>query len=161
MSDSDYANFLHYCTEFFLDANLWRKDRKGEHKLVIPEDRHMFILTTAHDNTGHHGYFATCTLITLHYWWPFIRNDITWFIKTCHLCQIGKTQNVLILPVVATPAPLFAKIYVNTMQMPPSSGYKFIVQGCCSVVHWPEFDMLGNENARAIREWLLKCFIYR
>jgi len=47
------------------------------------------------------------------------------------------------------------------MHMPPSSGYKFIVQGRCSVVHWPEFDMLRNENARAIGEWLLKCFIYR
>jgi hypothetical protein len=47
------------------------------------------------------------------------------------------------------------------MHMPPSSGYKYIVQGRCSVVHWPEFDMLRNENARAIGEWLLKCFIYR
>lgn len=162
MSDADYPTFLRYCTEFFLDADrLWRKDRKGEHKLVIPQDRRMFILTTAHDDSGHHGYFATHALITLRYWWPLIGNDIAWFVKTCHLCQIRKTQNVLIPPVVATPAPLFAKIYVDTMHMPPSSGYKYIVQGRCSVVHWPEFDMLRNENARAIGEWLLKCFIYR
>ena len=88
-------------------------------------------------------------------------NDIAWFVKTCHICQTRKTQNVLIPPVVATPAPLFAKIYVDTMHLPPSSGFKFIVQGRCSVVHYPEFDMLRNENAKAIGEWLLKSFIYR
>jgi hypothetical protein len=88
-------------------------------------------------------------------------NNIAWFVKTCHICQTGKTQNVLIPPVIATPAPLFAKIYVDTMHLPPSGGFKFIIQGRCSVVHYPEFDMLRNENARAIGEWLLKCFIYR
>lgn len=88
-------------------------------------------------------------------------NDIAWLIKTCHICQSRRTQNVLIPPTVATPAPLFAKIYVDTMHLPTSSGYKYIVQGRCSLVHWPEFEMLRNENARAIGEWLLKCVIYR
>ena len=88
-------------------------------------------------------------------------SDIAWFVKTCQMCQLRKMQKVSILPVVATPAPLFAKIYVDTMYLPPSSGYKFIVQGRCSLVHYPEFDMLRKESARAIGEWLMKCFIYR
>jgi hypothetical protein len=88
-------------------------------------------------------------------------NDIAWFIKTCHLCQVRKTQNVLIPPVVAIPAPLFAKIYVDTMHMPTSSGFKYIVQGRCSVIHWPEFSKLRSETAKVIGEWLLKDFIYR
>jgi hypothetical protein len=162
MSDTEYASFLKYCTEFFIDtAQLWKKDCKGEHKLVIPQDRRMFIMTTAHDDTGHHGHYATHALIALRYWWPFMGNDIAWLIKTCNICQSRRTQNVLIPPTVATPAPLFAKIYVDTMHLPTSSGYKFIVQGRCSLVHWPEFDMLRNKNARAIGEWLLKCVIYR
>ncbi len=162
MTDAKYESFLRYCTEFFIDSDrLWRKDRKGEHKLVVAQDRRLFILSSAHDDAGHHGYFATHAHIALRYWWPFMGNDINWFVKTCHICQTRKTQNVLIPPIVATPAPLFAKIYVDTMHMPPSSGFKFIVQGRCSVVHWPEFDMLRNKNARAIGEWLLKCFVYR
>jgi hypothetical protein len=88
-------------------------------------------------------------------------NDIAWFVKTCHLCQLRKIQNALISPIVATPAPLFSKIYVNTMYLPASEGFNFIVQRQCSVIHWPEFDMLRNENARAIGEWLLNNFIYR
>jgi hypothetical protein len=118
-------------------------------------------MTSAHDDTGHHGYFATHALIAVRYWWPFMGNDIAWFVKTCHLCQSRKTQNALIPPIVATPAPLFAKIYVDTMHLPPSGGFKFIVQGRCSVIHWPEFDMLRNENAKSIGDWLLKNFIYR
>jgi hypothetical protein len=162
LSDAQYETFLRYCTEFFLvSGKLWRKDRKGEHKLVVAQDRRVFIMASAHDDAGHHGYFATHSHIALRYWWPFMGNDLAWFIRTCHLCQIRKTQNVLIPPVVATPAPLFAKIYVDTMHLPKSGIYKFIVQGRCSIAHWAEFDMLRQETARAIGEWLLKCFIYR
>ncbi len=162
LSESEYATFLRYCVEFFIASKkLWKKDHKGEHKLVVSPSRRLFILAAAHDDVGHHGYFATNALISQRYWWPFMSNDIQWFIKTCRLCQLRKTQNVLIPPVVATPAPLFAKIYIDTMHLPPSSGYKYIVQGRCSLTHWAEFDMLRKENAKSIGEWLLKCFIYR
>jgi len=162
MSDGEYETFLRYCTEFFISADrLWRKDHKGEHKLVVSQDRRLFILTSAHDDTGHHGFFATNALITLRYWWPFMGNDIAWFVKTCQICQMRKTQNLLIPPTVATPAPLFAKIYIDTMHMPPSSGFKYIIQGRCSITHWPEFDLLRKENASTIGEWLLRNFIYR
>jgi hypothetical protein len=56
----------------------------------------MFIMTTAHNNTGHHGHYATHVLIVLQYWWPFMGNDIVWLIKTCNICQSRRTQNVLI-----------------------------------------------------------------
>jgi len=161
MSDGEYETFLRYCTKFFISANrLWRKDHKGEHKLVVSQDRCLFILTSAHGNTGHHSFFATNALITLRYWWPFMGNDIAWFVKTCQICQMRKTQNLLIPQTVATPTPLFAKIYIDMMHMPPSSGFKHIIQGRCSITHWPEFDLLWKENALTIGEWLLRNFIY-
>ena len=46
------------------------------------------------------------------------------------------------------------------MHLPPSNGFKFIVQGRCLLVHYPEFDMLRKENAQAIGECLLWSFIY-
>jgi hypothetical protein len=159
MMDPKYETFLRYCTEFFIDGVcLWRK---GEHKLVITQDRRLFIMSSAHNNAGHHSYFATHAHIALCYWWPFIGNNIAWYIKTCHICQSQKTQNVLIPLIIAMPAPLFAKIYVDTMHLLTSNGFKYMVQGRCSSVHWPEFDMLQVENSRLIGEWLLKCFIYR
>ncbi len=162
MKDSEYETFLKYCTEFFVAAKkLWRKDHRGEHKLVVAPAKRLFILNSAHNDVGHHGYFATNAIIQQRYWWPFMGNDIAWFVKTCRLCQIRKTQNVLIPLVVATPAPLFAKVYMDTMHMPPSSGYKYIVQGRCSLTHYAEFEMLRKENARSLSEWIMRSLIYR
>jgi len=88
MTDAEYEAFLRYCTEFFVDSDrLWHKDRKGEHRLVVSQDHCMFILASAHDDMGHHSYFATHAHIALRYWWPFMGNDIAWFVKTCHICQ--------------------------------------------------------------------------
>jgi hypothetical protein len=37
LSDAEYATFMRYCTDFFVDDNrLWHKDSHGAHKLVIP-----------------------------------------------------------------------------------------------------------------------------
>jgi len=54
------------------------------------------------------------------FWWPHMHADIIWFVRTCLLCQQHQTRQVLIPPVVATPAPLFAKVYIDTMHMLPS-----------------------------------------
>ncbi|KNZ76762.1 hypothetical protein J132_08835 [Termitomyces sp. J132] len=68
---------------------------------------------------------------------------------------------VLILPTVATPAPLFSKIYMDTMFMPPSNKFKYIIQGCCLLTHYPEFCMLTRENTEAIAKWLYEDIICR
>ena len=88
-------------------------------------------------------------------------HDIAWFIQTCQLCQLRKTQQVLIPPVVATPALLFAKVYMDMMHLTPSSGYKYIVQARCSLTHWPEWDMLQKESAKLLATFILHNIIYR
>ena len=88
-------------------------------------------------------------------------NDISWFVRTCHLCQLRKTQHVLIPPTVATPAPLFSKVYMDTMHLTPSSGYKYIVQARCSLTHWPEWEMLRSETAKSLANFILHNLIYR
>jgi hypothetical protein len=161
-TNAAYKTFMRYCTEFFIAHDkLWRKDSKGRHKLVVPKDRRLFLMTAAHNDVGHHGFYATHALLTERYWWPHMSQDISWFIVTCHVCQTRKTQQVLIPPIVAMPAPLFSKVYMDTMHMPPSSGYKYIVQGRCSLVYWPEWAMLKKENAAALGKWILHDIIYR
>ena len=111
MTDSEYKTFMRYCTEFFLaDQRLWRKDNRGFHKVVVSPERRLFLVFSAHNDVGHHGFFATNALISERYWWPGMAQDISWFILTCHVCQLRKTQQISIPPVVAQPAPLFAKV---------------------------------------------------
>jgi hypothetical protein len=100
-------------------------------------------------------------LLSEQYWWPHMAQDIAWFVLTCHICQVQKTRKILILLIVAMPALLFSKVYMDTMHMPMSSGYKFIVQGHCSLVYWLEWIQLWKEFAKAIGLWILHDIIYR
>ena len=162
MTDSEYKTFMRYCTEFVVISNrLWRKDPQGHHKMVVPFDRRLFLIASAHNDVGHHGVYATNALLTERYWWPGMSRDIKWFIQTCHICQIRSTQQSLIPPVVATPAPLFSKVYMDTMFMPTSSGFKYISQGRCSLISWPEWAMLQKETGKTLGLWILRDFIYR
>ena len=162
MKDAEYKTFMRYCMEFFVFNNrLWRKNAKGQHKMVILQERRLFLISAAHNDVGHHGVYATSALLMERYWWPFMAQDIAWFILTCRLCQLRKTQQIVIPPTVATPAPLFSKVYMDTMHMTPSAGYKYIVQGRCSLSHWPEWEMLRKESAKAIANFILHNIVYR
>ena len=90
-----------------------------------------------------------------------MQKDLVWFVRTCHICQVQQTTKVLIPPVVATPASLFSKIYVDTMHMPASGGFKYIVQGRCSLVQYPEFRMLREEKKVSIANWLYQDIMCR
>jgi hypothetical protein len=162
MSDSDFAGFVRYAMSFFVAVDrLWRKDPQGRHQIVAPKSSRLQIIRQAHDDVGHKGFYATNGLISLRFWWPNIRADIAWFVKTCHICQLRQIRNILIPPVVATPAPLFGKIYTDTMHLPPSGGFRYLVQGRCSISHYPEFRMLRSETAATLGEWLFEEVLCR
>ena len=163
ITNGEYKSFMRYATEFFVseEGKLWKKDAKGNHKVVVSEERRMFLITSAHDDVGHHGFYATNALLSERYWWPLMAQDISWFVRTCHLCQLRQTRHVLIPPTVSMPAPLFSKVYMDTMHLTPSSGYKYIVQGRCSLTHWPEWEMLRTETAKTLAHFILHQIIYR
>src|SRR6202044_1200732 len=155
---------MRYCTDFFLsqdDDRLWRRDPKGNHKIVIPKNRRLFLIAAAHDDVGHHGFYATNSLLSERYWWPGLPHDVAWFVRTCHLCQLRTVSQVAIPPVVATPALIFAKVFMDTMHLSPSSGFKYIVQARCSLTHWPEWKMLRQETAKSLADFILHDIIYR
>ena len=71
MADKEYKSFMRYCTEFFiLEGKLWRKDPKRQHKIVISQHRRLFLISSAHDDVGHRGFYATNSLLSDRYWWP-------------------------------------------------------------------------------------------
>ena len=160
MSDSKYSTFLHFTTGFFKDSkHLWRRHPQGVHQLVIWQSRRLAILRSVHDNIGHKWFYVTQAAVLERFWWPHINEDIIWFMRTCHICQIQQTQKVLIPPIVAMPAPLFGKVFINTMHLPASARKKYIVQGHCSLSTWPEFCALAKENATALGNWIFQDII--
>ena len=161
-SDDHYANFMRYARNFFLrDGKLWRRDQQSYHKIVPNRRSRKDIVEGAHDDLGHKSFYSTYALIQVRFWWPRMRADIQWFTVTCHRCQERQLQNILIPPTVAAPASLFAKVSVDSMHMPPSGGFKYIVQGRCSLVGWPEFRMLRKETGLTLGDWIFEDLICR
>ncbi len=60
-----------------------------------------------------------------------------------------------------TPTPIFAKMYMDTMHLTHSGGYAYIVQGRCSLTHYPEFRMLHRETAQSLSDWIFQDIICR
>ena len=87
--------------------------------------------------------------------------QIKWYIQTCHACQVRSFRKYHIPPVIAEPAPLFRKAYVDTMLMPKAGGYRYIVQARCSLTSWPEWKALRAETGKTIGEFLYQEVLCR
>jgi len=123
---------------FVADGQLWKKDSRAKHKLVIDEEKRLDLLRQAHDDLGHKSIFTTRTQILERFWWPYFDDDIHWYLKTCHECQVRSTQHLYIPPTVPVPLSLFRKVYIDTMFMPKSNGYRYIIHARCSLSSYPE-----------------------
>ena len=65
-------------------------------------------------------------------------------------------QHVHIPPTVATPAPLFRRVYIDTMHMLRVAGLSYILQGCCSLISYPVFWMLAKETGAAVGKFVFE-----
>ena len=154
--------FTRFANQFFLvGERLWRKDQFGEHKAYVAAGDRLRVLRAAHDALGHRGYHATYVQVALRYWWPEFQKDIQYFVRTCDLCQFRQQRHILIPPTVAQPAPLFARVYMDTMRLPKSGRFNALVQARCSVSAMPEFRCLHVENAKTLGDFIFQDIMCR
>jgi len=141
---------------FVADGRLWKKDSRAKHKLVIDEEKQLDLLRQAHDNLSHKGIFTTRTRILEQFWWPYFDDDIRWYLKTCHEYQVQSMQHLYIPPMVPVPLSLFRKVYIDTMFMPKSNRYRYIIHARCSLSSYPEWRILRHENGRTIGSFVFE-----
>jgi hypothetical protein len=134
---------------------------QGRHQLVLNPGQYEQVLREAHDDLGHKGFYATLRTLLDRFWWPSIADDVKQYLTTCHECQLRQTTKVRIPPTVAAPAPLFRKVYIDTMFMPPAAGYRYIVQARCSLTAWPEWRALRVETARTLAAFVFEDILCR
>ena len=158
----DQKKFIKSATRFFvLNNKLWRKDRQGRHKLVIWPEKRLQLIQQAHDDLGHKGVFTVRQRLGERFWWPHMEDDVKWFVRTCHECQVRLTTKILIPPTVPTPAGLFRKVYIDTMLMPKAQGYRYIIHARCSLTSYPEWTMVRNKNFRTIAKFIHENLLCR
>ena len=156
MHDAEFRQFLWYCSEFFMKNNkLWRRDPHGRHKIIVPVDKRFAIINEAHEALGHKKIYAVRIQLLERFWWPFLDHNVKWFVQSCHQCQLQQMRYHHIPPTVSAPASLFRKAYIDTMYMPRTAGFRYIVQARCSL-SYPEHRRLKRETGATIGAFIFE-----
>ena len=90
LSDKQWKGFYKFASQFLLDAQgvLWKRHHEGLQKLVVEPERRPGVLVELHNRLGHCGTYATASFTCVWFWWPDIKADMHWFVKTCLVCQM-------------------------------------------------------------------------
>ena len=164
LDDRAFRSLLRTATHFFTsnDGRLYRRGLDSAHKLVVEKSQRMYLMKASHDSLGHRGFYATKTLIAERFWWPEMERDISWYVKTCDICQKRQKLLVKIPPIVTHTPSIFQVLHADTMYMTPkSNGCGHIVHGRCGMTSWMEGRAVRDENGKAIANWLFEDIICR
>ena len=158
VADNQLRQWLVKAKHFFIQGGcLWYRDSHHRHKLVImDEHKRVQIIKEAHDDSGHKDIFLLATRIWDRFWWPSIEQDIKWYNRSCHICQVCNIHWLHIPPMVPEPGGLFQIVHMDTMRMPQSNGFSYITQAHCSLSAWPEYHMLCTKNAIGIAKFIFE-----
>jgi hypothetical protein len=161
-TDQEFRLFINEATKYFvLHEKLWRRHSHGKHQVVIPRDRRYELIKSAHDDLGHKGVYAVRIRLLLRFWWPMLVDDVKWYSKTCHECQVRQTIKLHIPPTVPIPGGLFRKAHIDTMLMPKVGGYRYLVQARCAMSSYPEWRMLRSETGSNLAAFIFEDILCR
>jgi hypothetical protein len=93
----------------------------------MPKEKRYKLSKEVHDILGHEKIYAVRMQLLECFWWPFLDQDVKWFVQTCHQCQVQQMHYHHIPLTVTAPTSLFRNAHVDTMYMPHTSGYQYIV----------------------------------
>ena len=164
LDEKAHRNLVRTATHFFItkEGRLYKKGIDGAHKLVVEKSQRMYLMKASHDSLGHRGFYATKTLVGERFWWPEMERDISWYCKTCDLCQKRQKLLVKIPPIVTHTPSIFQVLHADTMHMTPkSNGCGHIIHGRCGMTSWMEGRPVRDENGKTIANWLFEDIICR
>jgi len=89
LTDEEFKTFVRQAVRFFvMEDKLRCREAHSKHQLVLPPSKRYQVLEEAHDNLGHKGIYTISSRLRSRFWWPHIIEDIKWYAKTCHECQV-------------------------------------------------------------------------
>ncbi|RDB30638.1 hypothetical protein Hypma_005935 [Hypsizygus marmoreus] len=90
-----------------------------------------------------------------------MNEDIKWYLKTCHECQIRSVRKLHIPPTVPYPPSLFRKVHIDTFLMPEACQFRYVVHARCALSAWPEWRMLRSEKAEILALFIFEEILCR
>ena len=164
LDEKQHRNLVRTASHFFVseEDRLYKKGLGSAHKLVVDRSQRMYLMKASHDSLGHRGFYATKTLIGERFWWPELERDVSWYCKTCDICQKRQKLLVKIPPIVTHTPSIFQVLHADTMHMSPkSNGCGHIAHGRCGMTSWMEGRPIKEENGKTIANWIFEDIICR
>jgi Integrase zinc binding domain len=157
---------------FVKDANnhlLFREKVIGRFKilqLVLPVDKRLEVIGVAHDSLWslHFGIVKTTQRIQAHFYWPYMKEDVETYVKSCQPCQkhmgITKAARIPISPVVRAERS-FESMYcdlIGPLDLESVRKHKYILSLVDSCTRWVESVPLKTVTAKETCDALLSIF---
>ena len=162
LTDEQFRLFIHQAMDYFVyGGKLFRKNRAGKSQLVPPPSDRLCLIAYAHDNLGHKGIFATTRNLLIRFWWPHLNDDVRWYTRTCHECQVRQTEYFHIPPVVPEVPSLFRKAHIDTFLMPRIGSYRYVLHARCALTSYPEGRATTSDSARVIADFIFQDILCR
>ena len=162
LSDEEYRQFIRQAMDYFaLDGKLFRKARDGSAQLVPDPPERLRLIQYAHDNLGHKGVFATTRNLLLRFWWPHLNEDVRWYVRTCHECQVRQTEYFHIPPVVPEVPSLFRKAHIDTFLMPKAGSYRYVLHARDALTSYPEGRATTSDSGKVIADFIFQDILCR
>ena len=161
-SDRQYRNFLRQVSGYFVqDGQLFRREGKHFPQLVPRPHARLHLIEYAHSNLGHKGIYPTTKNLLIRFWWPFLSEDVKWFTRTCHECQIRQTEYVNIPPSVPEVPSLFSKVHLDTFLMPKVGSYRYCLHARCAMTSYSEGRATTSDSAQVIADFIFQDIFCR
>jgi hypothetical protein len=160
MSDQEYRQFIRQAMDYcVIKGQLFRKNRDGTAQLVpLPANR-LRLIKYAHDHLGHKGVYPTSRNLLLRFWWPQLNEDVRWFVKTCHECQVRQTKYFYIPTILPMVPVMFRKVHADTFFMP--GPYKYGIHVRDATISWPEARAVTAETGPVLAAFFFQDVLCR
>ena len=125
---------------------------------MIPESLRSLVLNLFH-HTDHAGQKETLRRTASEYYWPKLKNDVTWFVKSCHPCQLAKQARPVDPGIGDFPVPdrRFQFIHLDIVgPLPESFGHKYLLTIYDRCSRWIEAFALRRDTAEEVSDAFLQ-----
>lgn len=161
LSDDAYRQFLRQASDCFLiGSRLFRQSKDGTFQMIPNVAVRYRPIVYAHDHLGHKGVFATIKNL-VRFWWPYLNEDVRWYIKTSHQCQLRQTEYFYIPPTVPDVPSLFRKAHIDTFLMPRVGNYCYALHVRWAMTSWPEGRATTADSASVIADFIFQEILCR
>ena len=125
---------------------------------MVPESLRSLVLNLLH-HIDHAGQKEILRRVSSEYYWPKMKNDVYWFVKSCHPCQLAKQSRSVDPGIGDFPVPdrRFQFIHLDIVgPMPESYGHKYLLTIYDRCSRWIEAFALQRDTAEEVSNAFLQ-----